>query len=93
MNTGVYVVYIHLDAIDRLGNRAGIIRINPINLVEHHFDLIIGHLADIADHNAVFKGVDNHLGKMVALCACYDASDRIGNKISKCLCTSKILFR
>ena len=92
MDGGVTPVDKHLDAIHRLGDRAGIIRIDPVNLIEHHLNFFIRHLTDIANDNAVFKRIHNHFGEMIALRARYNTPNGIGHKIGKHLRTAEILL-
>ena len=92
MNGGVHVVDIHFNAVDRLGDEARIIGINPIDLIEHRFHFRIRHQANIADDHAVFSRVNNCLGEIVALSARHDQAHCAANKIGKSLCATKILL-
>ena len=92
MDRSVTPVDKHLDAIHCLSDRTGIIGINPVNLIEHHFYFFIRHLTDISNNNPIFKRIYNHFSKMIALRARYDSPNGIGHKIGERLCAAEILL-
>ena len=53
MDIGVYQVDEHFNAVNGLGDRTRVIGIDPVNLVEHCFDFLVGHLGNVTDNDTL----------------------------------------
>ena len=83
VNCGVRQVFRHLGAVNNPADKLRVVTIDPIDLIQHHGNLFLGHVRRIPDDNTIFIGIHQDIIQIVSICAGNNLTDSVCNETGK----------